>query len=48
METEFDTATTLALRLIEPLIIVGMGLVIMTIMLAILVPVLQLNTLTLG
>ena len=46
MEIEFDTATTLALRLIEPVIVVGMGLVIMTVMLAILVPVLQINTLT--
>ncbi len=48
METEFDTATTLALRLIEPLIIIGLGAIIMTITLAILIPVLQLNTQILG
>ncbi|WP_306253957.1 type II secretion system inner membrane protein GspF [Parvularcula sp. IMCC14364] len=48
MESEFDTATTVALRLIEPVIVVGMGLIIMTVMLAILVPVLQINTLTVG
>ena len=48
MENEFDTATTLALRLLEPLIIVGMGVVVMIIVLAIILPILQLNSLVAG
>ncbi|MGV6801437.1 MAG: type II secretion system inner membrane protein GspF [bacterium] len=46
METDFDTVITLALRLIEPLIIVVMGIIVLLIVLAIMVPILQINTLT--
>lgn len=45
MEEAFDTVTTVALRLLEPLIIVLMGLIVLAIVLAILIPILQINTL---
>ncbi len=48
LEEEFETATTVALRLVEPLIIVFMGLVVMVIVLSILLPTLRLNTLASG
>lgn len=46
MESEFDTVITLALRLIEPLIIIIMGALVLCIVLAIMLPILQINTLT--
>jgi general secretion pathway protein F len=48
MESEFDTAVTVGLRLLEPLIIVAMGLIVLVIVLAILIPILQLNTLVMA
>lgn len=45
LEEEFDTATTVALRLLEPAIIIGMGGVVMVIVLSILLPILRLNSL---
>lgn len=48
LENDFETATTVALRLLEPVIVVFMGLIVMTIVLAIMLPTLQLNTLASG
>ncbi len=45
LEREFDRFTTTALSLLEPLIIVLMGGIVATIVLSILLPILQLNTL---
>ena len=45
LEEEFDTATTVALRLLEPLIIVVMGGLVMLIVAAIMLPILKLNSL---
>jgi general secretion pathway protein F len=45
LEEEFDTASTVALRLLEPAIIIGMGGVVMLIVVAILLPILRLNAL---
>lgn len=48
LEREFNTFTAVALSLLEPAIIVIMGAVVATIVLSILLPILQLNTLALG
>ncbi|HRD46999.1 MAG TPA: type II secretion system F family protein, partial [Caulobacter sp.] len=48
LEREVDTFTSAALSLLEPAIIVVMGGVVATIVLSILLPILQLNTLALG
>jgi len=48
LEDEFETATNISLRLIEPAIVVIMGLVVMVIVLSILLPTLQLNRLVSG
>ena len=48
LEEEFDTASTVALRLLEPLIIVGMGGFVMVIVVSIMMPILQLNSLAAG
>lgn len=48
LEEEFDTASTIALRLLEPAIIVGMGGAVLVIVLSILLPILRLNTLAAG
>ena len=45
LEDEFDTASTVALRLLEPAIIAGMGGIVVVIVLSIMLPILQLNTL---
>ena len=45
LEREFDRFTATALSLLEPLIIVVMGGIVATIVLSILLPILQLNTL---
>lgn len=45
LEREFDRFTATALSLLEPLIIVIMGAIVATIVLSILLPILQLNTL---
>lgn len=48
LEEEFDTATTVALRLLEPAIIIGMGGVVMLIVVSIMLPILRLNALASG
>ena len=48
LEEEFDTASTVALRLLEPAIIIGMGGVVMAIVIAILLPILRLNAVAAG
>lgn len=45
LEDEFDTASTIALRLLEPTIIIAMGGVVMLIVVSILLPILRLNSL---
>ncbi len=44
LEREFNTATSVALSLLEPVIIVVMGAVVATIVLSILLPILQINS----
>ncbi|MEQ1931924.1 MAG: type II secretion system inner membrane protein GspF [Parvularculaceae bacterium] len=48
LEEEFDTASTIALRLLEPAIIIAMGGVVMLIVVAIMLPILRLNALAAG
>jgi general secretion pathway protein F len=48
LEQEIDGAVTVGLNLMEPGIILVLGLVVVTIVLSILLPILQLNTLALG
>lgn len=48
LEAEFDTAVSLALSLLEPAIIVAMGGVVATIILSILLPIIQFNTMGLA
>jgi general secretion pathway protein F len=48
LEEEFDAASTVALRLLEPAIIIGMGGVVMTIVASIMLPILRLNALASG
>lgn len=48
LEEEFETASTVALRLLEPAIIIAMGGVVMIIVLSILLPILRLNALASG
>ncbi len=48
LEDEFETASTVALRLLEPAIIIAMGAVVMVIVLSIMLPILRLNTLASG
>ena len=48
LEDEFDTASTVALRLLEPAIIVGMGGAVLVIVLSIMLPILRLNALAAG
>ncbi len=48
LEEEFDTASTVALRLLEPAIIIGMGGAVLVIVLSIMLPILRLNTLAAG
>lgn len=48
LEEEFDTASTVALRLLEPGIIIVMGGVVMLIVVSIMLPMLQLNRLAAG
>jgi general secretion pathway protein F len=47
LEREFDAFTSTALSLLEPIIIIVMGGVIATIVLSILLPILQLDTIAL-
>ncbi|MEM9989950.1 MAG: type II secretion system F family protein, partial [Pseudomonadota bacterium] len=44
MEQTFDTTVTVALRLLEPAVIVTLGVVVLVIVLAIMLPILQMNT----
>jgi len=46
LEGEFDSATTIVLNLLEPMIIVLLGGVVLLIVAAIFLPILQLNTMT--
>ena len=48
LEREFESFTTAAMSLLEPLIIVLLGGVVAVIVLSILLPILQFNTLALG
>jgi general secretion pathway protein F len=48
LEDEFDASTTVALRLLEPAIIVTLGGVVMLIVAAIMLPILRLNSLASG
>jgi general secretion pathway protein F len=48
LEDDFDTATTIALALLQPMIIVIMGGAVITIVLAIMLPILKLNALASG
>ncbi len=48
LEREFDTYTSTALSLLEPTVIIAMGVAVATIVLAILLPILQLDTLATG
>ncbi len=48
MEAGFETATTTALRLLEPAVIVLLGLIVMLIVLSIMLPILQINQMALG
>ncbi len=48
LDDEFETTTTIALNLLEPMIIVIMGGLVATIVLAIMLPILQLNTIALN
>jgi general secretion pathway protein F len=47
LEREFNTVTSVALSLLEPVIIIVMGAIVAMIVLAILLPILQINTLSL-
>ncbi|GGY52699.1 type II secretion system inner membrane protein GspF [Parvularcula lutaonensis] len=48
MEGSFETATATALRLLEPAVIVLLGLIVMLIVLSIMLPILQINNMALG
>ncbi|MHA7872677.1 MAG: type II secretion system inner membrane protein GspF [Hyphococcus sp.] len=48
LEDEFDTASTVALRMLEPSIIIAMGGAVVVIVLSILLPILRLNSLAAG
>jgi len=48
LEEEFETASTITLRLLEPAIIMAMGGAVLVIVLAILLPILRLNALVAG
>ena len=48
MEMGFETATTTAVRLLEPAVIVILGLVVMVIVLSIMLPILQINQMAFG
>ncbi|MEM9706948.1 MAG: type II secretion system inner membrane protein GspF [Pseudomonadota bacterium] len=48
LEDEFETATSVALRLLEPAIIVAMGGAVLTIVMAIMLPIMRLNALANG
>jgi len=48
LDQEFEAFTTTALSLLEPAVIIVMGLVVASIVLAIMLPILQLNRLAIG
>jgi general secretion pathway protein F len=48
LEAEFETTTNVALSLLEPVIILFLGGIVGTIVLSIMLPIMQLNTLALG
>ena len=48
MEGSFETATTTAIRLLEPVVIVFLGLIVMLIVLSVMLPILQINNMALG
>ncbi|NNU17111.1 type II secretion system inner membrane protein GspF [Parvularcula sp. ZS-1/3] len=48
MENGFETATATALRLLEPAVIVLLGLIVMLIVLSIMLPILQINNMAIG
>ncbi len=48
LEEEFETASTVALRLLEPAIIIAMGGAVLVIVLSIMLPILRLNSLAAG
>jgi general secretion pathway protein F len=48
LEEEFETASTVALRLLEPAIIIAMGGIVTLIVVSIMLPILRLNALASG
>ena len=48
MKSEIETKRSIVLSLLEPLVIIIMGAFILLIVLAILIPIMQMNTISIG